>query len=542
MPRRNNKPTQATPVKMTRVLKAAIEKRVPRLRSAFSGFKKYRKGASTKAAGNTIRAMVPKLTAKIRNMTLTDSAHPSSKRLAAMIANPSAAPQGFRVNNQDANLTATCNLPHYVELTASTRSNPTNITALPVTASQIFLFRDPVRAVVHFVANPVGAAWCYQGTFSVGGAEVFTWTMTSTATSLNFLRCKSLDLQATMPPHTIATTVGLQPHGPYLYPGIRNAQPLVSYIYMEAASSVVITLNATSSTAVVDVFLYPGSGVAEGAALAVLSFASGTYATFNATAAGYYRFGVVDTASTPAIIESVYFYGNADVFAHHPVPGFDEEFKIFQNSRINAASILVHPTAPPLYESGTISGNYIQSNRETLWTSKIGVTDDFNQHYKEVYGYASGMYGFLPTDDLRDLYLQSQVTVNPAGTLVEANFQLEADTGYISMLLNCSNQGNTAQPSAPSLEFLLTTDFVVEYYTRDMTRAVGTCTMRHTETSDAYDIVRGMRIFYENPMHLADIRASVSRGFNRAKSVVAGASKALGVAESVGKLLAPFFL
>jgi len=483
-----------------------------------------------------IASTVPRLAKNLQAMRLDRSLGSSgSKRLAALIANPSASPSGFRVNNQDTNFTATANLPHYVELTASTKFG--NTTLASTTTSQLFLFRDAARYFINFLANPSQSWYVYYGMYYVNGSETESLILPTTKVAINFTRFAALPIGNSVP--SVITTgqnVALQPHDTYLYPGIRSGDPNESYIYADKGATFTFVLTGTSSTTDIDIYLYKGSGVMD-VKVTSLTFSSSASESYTSLTEGYYKFVVVDTAGTAAF-QHIYLSGSGDTFAHHAVPGFSTALPVYQNARLNGVSLLLHPTAPELYEGGTVTGVYLQ-NLNTQWTSLIGQAPDYNIHYKRTLPFTTGCYTFLPVDDMASMYMVKSTALDSSNTLMESNFMLDANAGYVTLLVVAPNQGTTASPSAPSLEFLVTTDVVVEYETRDMTRSTAACSDRHTTTSDAYDIVRRMPIFYENPMHLADIRRAVSSGFSKFKGAVGTAGKVVGIAESIGRLLAP---
>lgn len=487
-----------------------------------------------------VRTLVPKLTQNLRNMRV---GNPLSRKLAGFIANPAAAEYGFQLNDSDSNYTATANLPKYFEYNNQVALGTTSLGS--TTKSQHFMFRDVARATVSFQVNPGTAAspslYCYQGLFYVSG-EVATVSMTEDYMKhpINFTRFKSLALAAAMP-NSLGGVVGWQPHGQYLYPGITGAGTAKrSYIYLDKSATISVTLSGSITSALIQVkkFLSPGT---DDPTMANLVWSGTGTHTYVAAGEGYYCLEASEyNAADAALIASVYIYGAGDCFCHHPVPGFDDALAVYAKCRINALSTLIHPTAATLYTGGTIAGNYLENCFTPIWTDIIGTSPDTNMHYKRVLPFETGLYTFLPMDFSTDLFMQHAVTLDSAGALMEANFQLDSESGYISMLLVCPNNGNQNNSVGPSLEYLMTHSYCIEYTTRDLTRSTRPVTVTHNVTNDALDIVRTMRVFYENPLHIRDIRNYISSGYGKAKQFLGAASGAVSVAQQIAAALAPF--
>jgi len=505
-------------------------------------YKKMGAKGRVKANKRVIAQSVPKLMKNLANMRL-GSGKKGSKTIASGFANPSAFESGFRINVGDSNYTATANLASYQEHIVSTIANTSTLTP---GHAQMFLYRDPCRAMVHFTGNSNRLYHCYQGYFYITTptvtGEVSAMPLSHAASYLNFTRFKSLNNGTALPANTASGNVGWQPHGPCLYPGIISALgPNASFFYMGIGDSITINLASSDSGASFSVFRYVSPGANQNF-VATMSYSSSATQTYTATTEGYYVIAVQDSSWTDTdTINSVYLWGNGDVFAHTTVPSFEEAPQIYSKARINAASILVHPTAAVLTISGVVTGNFYSSCAAHNWIDYIGKSPDVNLHYKETIGYEKGMYSFLPVDNYLSLYLQTNVSIDSTGALREANFVLDSPAGFVGILVSCTPT-NTTPSVTPSLEYLVTTSHCVEYETADKTRSIAPCPYNHTDTMDAVDIVKKMRIFYENPLHLADIRNAVSSGYSKVSGFVGGAAKALGVAASIGRLIAPFLV
>lgn len=432
---------------------------------------------------------------------------PAAKLIAAAMALPGSCPNlRIKATAGESQPSAATNLHRY-----STVRQPTNsgtYASMPVGTSSVVLFRDPLRAVVQFVAN--SAAYSYD-VLIVDQAGATSSTFTPPRVQGQVYDIEPLYLKA---------STANAPHGTYLYCG-EAAQR--NYFWVDHNATVTLT-RSVDTDGIADrlrVFFWEGdeqelTTIAFAAAPALTAVFTNSYAR-----GGYYRFAFESTAAAPAAKTlTMALAGNGDVFAHLSVPNADKHLAQFTKARINAASIMTTPTAALINRGGTITGGSFEGASmwyENLSTDIITSLPSVNFDVKD---YKVGMYTFLKPSDIDELSYHNYTTI-ANGNCMHASFPLDTDFRYTIIILISEVSSGTS----PGEEFLLSLNWDIEYQTSDLWLETHLCSQSYFQFVEAIEILSHVKLFHENPLHFDEILQSVRGGYNWVRKNVVNAGR-----------------
>jgi len=490
------------------------------------------------------QAQAAKVAKRIQNLGVLSGVHPEVKTLAIAMANPTTCP------NLRWKIPASSNLPtavsplHYFHDYNNSYVSGDSLAVSGGGHSLVALFRNPARAVIQFFPNPGASAnslqyFCYSFTVvTSAGAEVTTMPLSISGTTIypDIFRLKAVTGTVT-PPGSTAITATWQPHGAYMYPGTTIARG-GKYFWVEPNQTVKLQIQCSSAfdTGLRVAFLKYSKTADFVAVDGTDNNITPTAATNNGNVSwspntpGYYRILIADVSSGSNVVSwSCAIIGNKDVYGHLTVPSFSDNLSSFEKIRINSASAMVSCRAPELTRSGSIQGRYVPSS-DTQWYTEYTATttlSSMQRQFNESYEFAKGMYSYLRPNNPSDLSFINCVSSNN-GVVNSACFYLDDGKAYTMMWIIGGSAGTVTSgiTTYSGLEFLLTVHFAIEFQTNNAIFETHTSPIMTKQYNDALDVLQNMPIFFENPLHWADIVAAAKSGYNGLRTFAPKIAKA----------------
>jgi hypothetical protein len=400
------------------------------------------------------------------------------------------------------------------------------------------LYRDPCRAILYSRACTSDSTYTAYGT---GGSDIVSRTPPSTSWSVPV---PTVGVSQGVGLTYWRNTVGDDPHGPILCCGTPSGDDGDEDRFTWCDDNTVITLNATLPNAVVGgLELETYEWTPEGVRLSVVQSVTTVAATPVATIvkgtggasdlpAGYYCFRFVAkgaigspmtiTMSRDDTLDSL-------VICHKPLPKWESWYGSAQGIRINAGSITLS-NATPLLERGGLVAAY-QAPQGSHW---FDYATDFSE-ISSAQGAAqidakNGMYTWLSPAAEEDLFfLESYETED--GVLYDTYYPLNPKHQFLVMQMKESSS------SGAFFEGFFSFHFGVEFMTDDVSREVADPDVKKADYDLAFELIKKMPKYAENPTHWATLLDSISKGAKEAiKWGVKNAPTLINVAEMVGKL------
>lgn len=480
---------------------------------------KGKKGKPKKEKKAQIVIVTPKkakkvIKQKLRGVVSNINGGMLAKKIAAAICLPGTCPNlRLRESAFDSNYTAVDSLHSLLSI-----KQPTNLgtyTSMPVGNSFVALFKDPLRSAIVFQPNPntgsVAQVYSYVGYFR-NGANVNSYY-----SNINTNATGEVEL---FEPLYFVSGGAWAPHGTRLYPGSVAGGNL--YFWVDYNATVTVVQSSADTSA--DAIFYIWSGKDE--LVSSLKFSTTTVTFTQAlTSGGYIRVAYLSNNATPVATNlTVTITGSGDVFAHLAVPNVESHYNQLTKTRVNAASILISPIASVLNENGTLSGGFIENakpwynytNSTSVLSLPIGFFDEWS--------FKLGMYAFVKPSDIAEYSYHEYCTYDASG-LSKSAFNLESPSRYLVMCGSVDVQS----AAALGLEFLLTLNWDLEYQSTDQWFETHKAGSTAYDTMNAVEIVSGIPIFHENPLHWKDITGAIAGGFNFVKKHATKFAKAFSI-------------
>lgn len=428
-------------------------------------------------------------------------------RIVKSIMNPSSGGMRLATLND-------CAPTSIVDLHSFTPVNTTTIVGnYPGTNSGVtwaFLFRDPLRPLVHLSTNV--AAFRYGAVFPTGDHYAGLPNLTGTDQQLV--------------PLYFTPVVGPTPHGAALFCGEIDGGDKAGYVWMDPSNSsfqcqlAVAVRVVLATTVTAKFYAYTSSGDAILLQLVQAVPAGGDF-TFTFGSAldaypelkhgAYVRAAVrVSTDTTWTAQIQLKTTGPLDIMSHLCPVNTVTHLNQLTQARVNAVSMLLSNGAAALYNDGFIQA--VNVNSGVLWNSLMGLPD--------LSGYASdvnyfsglfkkGLYTFLKPADAEDVeFYDYAVTDAVTSGVTQCGFPLERSR-YVAVRV--SSTSTSSAGVFAGLEYLVNTSMVLEFQTNDMWFDAEIPIESSAETDRARDILRRIPNFYENPTHLQAL-ANAARG------------------------------
>jgi hypothetical protein len=180
------------------------------------------------------------------------------------------------------------------------------------------------------------------------------------------------------------------------------------------------------------------------------------------------------------------------------------------NCKINAASIMVTPTAPAINIGGVITGGFVTDNSQWYNYLTVGAINNLPQQRMADLSFSSGMYAFLRPTTLFDLDYGHIICRMEESYPTRVGFDLIQPSAYIVMIPKSAGVTTTA----PGQSYMLTVHTDVEYITNDQWFENHMANAAFSDTQLALEAISNVSVFHENPSHWAQITSAIKRGAN----------------------------
>jgi len=443
--------------------------------------------ASKAVIAQAVKAALPQLRkGKSRN----------ARVLAYAVLNPTGSPPVRFPSTFGCDETAVEKLSTAVQLPFPTYAGTYAGVGLTVTSGLLYaaLFRDPLRSLVFL--SPSEPIYKYAARFATPTGIAATYGIPALVAPFD------------VNPVYFVQTTGGSPHGPILFCGT-GENPRQTYFWWDVG----VKLTFTQQQAVPgDAIFLEAYGDGSDAGAIGITFAGGVATTYTLAATDFggsaakgvyvrvvYSSSAATANQTLAItLESL---AASDVFCHRAANGIQAHLTQLTNARVNAASLLLKNTAPPMFKGGFVAGANLLPT--VPWNSLVGLSTFMSyangRHYKE-HGWEQGMYGCLHPGDVEDTDFYGYVHCDPAtGVLQRCSYPLQRSR-YSMFVIRCEQIANVS-----NMETHLFHTVMMELQTTDPWLNARSTAFSIQDQMDALDLLRTSEFFYENPNHLAAI-------------------------------------
>lgn len=332
-------------------------------------------------------------------------------------------------------------------------------------------------------------------------------------------------------PDSDTSTYPFQPHGDILLAGIpiKGEKEHGRYLWLDKGSTFNITVDSiTGATGMKIVFSFV---LMENKGLVALyhpfDALVGTPATSPAiSVSGYYALQArmtptgtdsgVEYEAAIANISAGFIATDEDVFGHHALPDFINNFNAAEASRVTAAAVWFKNRAPEMYKQGTLVA--IELPQHKPWTDYIGKFSTVEKYNGKIdTPMAKGMKFFLKTGDTRDFELQRNL-ITDGGFIADSFWPIDNPTQSVL----CYGQVTVQTISGSNInaeDAMLEIAFGVEYQTDDSWRPVGISTMHPNACLDALVELRRIPFAMKNDSHVVQTISSIARGMQDAAEI-----------------------
>lgn len=426
--------------------------------------------------------------------------HSASKSIAYALANPSAVPNLRIALAGDSVPTAVTSLHEFQTYKVS--SVGVNYPEVELGSMAIALFRDPLRHMIKYVANPNRADMYYEAKFAKVDLDI-TGAVAEWITPLWFF---STALQG---------SADFCPHGPVLYLGKHTEKPQARFVWMDVGTELIVNMTEPQ----VGDYIMPYEAVDQNQVtdLTAITALSVTQFHFVAPHAGYFAleyhpFSAHVTRKISSMsYESVVGFG--DCWGHTALPGVGDHLTHLKKIRVDAASILISPTASLLNNSGTIHAIY--STETVNWKNYLNKEMTAQQSGQMDYlysrkSYKDGMYGFVKPSGAEDLAWRMEISRDTSSEVNDIYYYLNSNAGHLLFWIDTSSTGDVAAGAMVELTTFTNLEWV-PLGQAWMEVHLPPASFTSLATQEAFDVIKYMPTFYENPMHLSDIRSGIGK-------------------------------
>lgn len=409
-----------------------------------------------------------------------------------------------------------------------------------VDINTFFVFRNPLRAYVfpwHYTSEDFIEYSAYttsQGpTSNVEGDPPSNSFNLAASSGTN-------ELITELDPCFFATTGGVKPHGPYLYPGLDKGKKYMwvdNETYPGGSSQAVMRFTAhrvrtVSETCVLSLYRWEKAG--DVLVSTVSAFAVSTNQDMIVSRSGYYRVAITSFMETPLRVEWRS-RSNSDIWwCHRPLPDYENNKISVLGVRIISASLMWTNTAALASRGGTLA--QWQAPVGYLWEEIADRGYDYVSSANQAVtrDAAKGGYSFLKPTQASDFrfiegaYYEGDVFNDGTFPLVNESEFLVVATNIPTALDSLGNPRSA----------ILTVAFGLEYRTDDVWRPVSK-PGNELLFREALMLVKQIDQHYENPLHWKDIWSSIKSG---ASSVAKAVMKYGPLLVKMATVAAPFLV
>jgi len=383
----------------------------------------------------------------------------------------------------------------------------------PAGGAPFVLLRDPLRSLIYLAKNPNNLAMSYTAIFYQGPPSDMTLhdNLPVSIAPLYFVPTNS-------------SSYPFLPHGNTLYVGQMSNNKDLRFVWMDRYTQLTLTVGNANTSDMVEVYLaMQNSGAVND--IVGISSSTGTYTYQCGTNCGYYalQFRPTSAVSNRVIfsytLSSYTGTGTAtfgDSFAHIASPGIANHLTSLKKVRIDAASILVSPVANKFVENGVIHATYVTDTVD--WINNIQTVDVNNMAGGEDFLWSrrrteNGMYSFLKPAGMDDLKWRTETAVDNTGTLSDCFYPLDINCGIVCGIVTTEpTQSSSVSAMGAILE--ITVFHSLEWIpTNDQWFETHLSTYGNVELLEAFDHLRAIPTFYDNPIHMDAIKRGLARTY-----------------------------
>jgi hypothetical protein len=358
-----------------------------------------------------------------------------------------------------------------------------------------FLFRDPLRAIVTFVANPTTKTYSYASKHYNAITNAITASVPILAASgspqpINFLYCVD---------SYIGNSAYLHPHGNNLYAGTVDGQP---FVWCDMTVVVAFAQLVSDTGAYVEILLFDGQ---VGTVIARTAAFSSSSTSFTTLQAGYYSFVYVVGTYNATQTASFTITASSDCFGHLAVPYADSHLLDLVRVRVLAGSLLMSNVASKLNQEGSMYLAQFQTSK--LWWENLSPAAIAVARNSYVGPMEKGAYAFLKPASAKDFEYVAATVVNN-GIVSSAGYDLTTTLEYVAVSSVCVSVGS----AYPGLDALLTYVHAIEFVTDDQFFEAELPMYTTAQVQTAMEEVSTLPQFYENFTHMAVIASMLAKG------------------------------
>lgn len=461
-------------------------------------------------------------------------------KIAASLANPSGTPNLRLTVLGDTLPTATA-LLHDITSYVCSDQYGTYLQQVPLGAMPIALFRDPLRSVVQFFPNPLRKTYSYKAAFYPSDLDLSD-AVVQPISPLWFDRVTEAVPATSSTAALVADDTNV--HGSVLYVGTMKQAADTRFVWMDIGVIMTLrlalvqpsqegvgtmeVLRAADCTGNVD--------VTDTVFAAMPSTVIQDY-IYICAVPGYYGFRFKPISRTVGLqITDMRLYGSSnalpiippalspapnhfgDMFSHRSAPSMGSHLATMRKVRVNATSILVTPVANMLNVNGTIHALYSTDTVNWLENlqqddiSKVGGEADFLWARRKA---ADGMYAFLKPSGINDFAYHTGAAMSGDGKIKDCSYPLDANTGVLNIVATLSTAGTVVVGGAFEVTIISSLEWVpvLDQWWECHLSQYGSLAL-----IDALDHLRLIPNFYDNPIHLAAIKAGLQRAYRFTKA------------------------
>jgi hypothetical protein len=263
--------------------------------------------------------------------------------------------------------------------------------------------------------------------------------------------------------------------------------------------------------------------------------------SFVVPTAGYYSISINQMAGTTNFANcTVVAACQGPCWEHHMLTGYNINIAKVQSYAIMASSALWRNTASFENAQGDIGA--VQVGNGVGWETVAsaggysGIAQSYPNNWKSRFG-PKGQYVFLKPEDQEDMAMNSDVDLAPGGFSTMA-FPLDDRAPFVVMAASIANTAGRET----SLKFATH----IQYQTNDTWSDVRQPTASRKDWEDALTAVASVEQFHDNPVHIAEILATIGRYGAVAADIgsqllsLFGYKEAAGYAKGVAPILKNF--
>lgn len=364
----------------------------------------------------------------------------------------------------------------------------------------VFLFRDPFKSAIMLVPTT-------GYTYTAVGKIAFLEQQQNLANSSFVVDLTKLGTEQHLDIKWFTYVTGDRVHGSQLFP-VQVKGNREMFVFKNTLDQLNITSNMVGTgTITFIVYSLIDGNVTEFSRFTNTSSTSNT-AVNTTTQAGYFAVSATVTVNTS--LSSVNFTvsvvgGTGNTWAHTAAEGISAELSKMGDMRETATSLLLTNATPEIYKEGMITA--CQMSGSVNWLDLAAMADPFkfvsSQNGCLVPTTAvNGLYTYLRPININDFDFRKQVDINTVD-INRAGSIADDDDSFIVAVVKVSTVANQV--------FNVVATDVYEYRSNSQQDAIEFSNMTITENQVAFDHLRTIPQYTENPTHIRDIWNAIKK-------------------------------